>query len=126
MSARMSGAAALDASAIGLSGLCLIHCLALPFLAAFLPVAGLWAEAEWVHKAFVVAALPISGFVILRAWRRRADKIFVGLAGMGLVLLSLGAFAEPLHDNETQLTITGALTLAGGHFWRWHRDSPHR
>ena len=42
-----------DTVAIGLSGLCLAHCLALPIFASLLPIAGAWAEAAWVHWLFV-------------------------------------------------------------------------
>ncbi len=36
----------LDSSAIALSGLCLLHCLALPLLAATLPLLGAWSRAR--------------------------------------------------------------------------------
>ncbi|WP_159088803.1 MerC family mercury resistance protein, partial [Xanthomonas fragariae] len=41
-------ASLLDSSSIALSGLCLLHCLALPLLAAALPLFGAWSQAEWV------------------------------------------------------------------------------
>ncbi|WP_162953530.1 MerC family mercury resistance protein, partial [Pseudomonas aeruginosa] len=44
-----ASASALDSSAIALSSLCLLHCLALPLLAAALPLLGRWEQAEWVH-----------------------------------------------------------------------------
>ena len=49
-----------DISAIGLSTLCLIHCLGLPLLIALAPAAFSWADTEWLHKAFVLLALVIS------------------------------------------------------------------
>ena len=49
-----------DTVAIGLSGLCLAHCLALPIFASLLPIAGAWAEAAWVHWLFVGIAAPVS------------------------------------------------------------------
>jgi len=119
MDAPPARAAAIDASAITLSGLCLIHCLALPLAAAFLPVAGVLAEAEWVHKAFVAAALPISGFAILRSLNSPGGGIFSALAIAGLGLLVAAAFVENLHDHETPLTVTGAGLLASAHIWRW-------
>jgi hypothetical protein len=116
---RPARAAAIDASAMTLSGLCLIHCLLLPLVAVSLPVAGVLAEAEWVHKAFVAAALPISGFAIARSWNRPSAAGFAWLALTGLALLCAGAFVEPLHDHETALTVLGAVILAGAHLWRW-------
>lgn len=111
--------AALDASAITLSALCLIHCLALPLLAAVLPIAGLFAEAEWVHKAFVATAVPITGLVVLRGWPHQGGKAFAALAVTGLGLLAGAAFIEALHDLETALTVAGACLLAAAHAWHW-------
>ena len=56
---KSPSAALLDAGAVALSSLCLLHCLALPLLAAALPLFGVWAEAEWVHLVFVAIALPL-------------------------------------------------------------------
>ena len=114
-------AAAIDGVAISLSGLCLIHCLALPVVSAVLPVAGSWAEIEWINKAFVVAALPFS---LLALASERATGIIGGLIASGFVLLAAAAFAEPLHDHETSLTLLGAVLLASGHVLRWNRSYP--
>ena len=112
-------AAAIDGVAISLSGLCLIHCLALPVVSAILPIAGSWAEIEWIHKAFVVAALPFS---LLALASERATGIIGGLIASGFILLAAAAFAEPLHDHETALTLLGGLLLASGHALRWSRS----
>lgn len=114
----------IDASAITLSGLCVVHCLALPLLAVLLPIAGIWAEAEWVHKTFVILALPLSGIAILRGIESRRWALFAGLAVTGLALLIGAAFVEALHHIETPLTVLGATALAAAHIWRWahHRS----
>ena len=111
-------AAAIDGVAISLSGLCLIHCLVLPIASAMLPIAGSWAEIEWIHKAFVVAALPFS---LLALTSGRTTGLIGGLIASGFILLAAAAFAEPLHDYETGLTLFGGLLLASGHAWRWGR-----
>lgn len=64
---KSPSAALLDAGAVALSSLCLLHCLALPLLAAALPLFGTWAEAEWVHLLFVAIALPLTGYALWRA-----------------------------------------------------------
>lgn len=110
-----------DVSAISLSALCLIHCLALPFLAAVLPVAASLSDAEWLHKAFVLTALPLSGWVIFQESVFRRVTWFIPLALGGLALLLAAAFAEPLHDYETPLTIAGAVLLASAHGLRWRQ-----
>jgi chromate transport protein ChrA len=118
----------LDASAIGLSGLCLIHCLALPVLTAFLPIAGTLSEAEWIHKLLVLLALPVSGIVIRTSLRTGRNTAFIVYAVAGLVLLVGAAFIEALHDLETPLTVIGAALLAGAHGYRFasHRQVSHR
>ncbi len=114
--------ASVDVAAVGLSGLCLIHCLALPLLSAFLPVAGAIAEAEWVHTAFVLAAWPVSGSAIWRSLSRKSLWPFSTAAGAGLIVLTAAAFVEALHDHETLLTVIGAIVLAGAHLWRFMRQ----
>ncbi|MEM7329882.1 MAG: MerC domain-containing protein [Pseudomonadota bacterium] len=116
MAGRTSGAAVIDGSAIVLSSLCLIHCLALPLLSAILPIAGVWAEAEWLHKAFVIAALPFS---LIGLQSKRVSWATSVLIVSGLAMLLAGAFVEALHDYETLLTVAGALVLATGHIMRW-------
>ena len=118
MTTHAPRAAAIDGVAISLSGLCLIHCLLLPVVSAMLPLAGSWAEIEWAHKAFVVAALPFSLLALASA---RATGIIGGLIASGFILLAAAAFAEPLHDQETAMTLMGGLLLAGGHALRWSR-----
>ena len=121
MSYRYSRTA--DASAITLSSLCLVHCLALPVLATVLPVAGVFAEAEWLHKGLVLAAIPISGSVILRSKDQQYALGFAVLAIAGLAQLVAAAFVEPLHDYEKPLTVIGALMLASAHILRWNRHT---
>ena len=117
---------AVDAGAITVSSLCLIHCLALPVLAGVLPLAGAWAEAEWVHKVFVLFAIPISGYAVFAKGARFRDPLFVFLATLGLTLLTAAAFVEALHDFEQPMTAAGALIVAAAHVWRWrrHREKP--
>ena len=115
----------IDASAITLSGLCLIHCLALPIVAVALPLAGMLAEAEWVHRAFVLLAVPISCLAMVRSIAAPGGVSFAILALVGLTLLLAAAFLEPLHEVETLVTVAGALLLATAHIWRWIKNRPH-
>ena len=112
-----------DASAIALSGLCLVHCLALPFIAVSLPIVGAFAEAEWIHKALVLAALPLTGFVIWQSLNKQFEPGFTLLAVAGLAQLFAAAFIEPLHDYEKSLTFLGATMLAAAHLWRWSKHT---
>ena len=120
MSTTPSRAAAIDAPAIAFSGLCFIHCLILPVLSASLPSLGVLAEAEWLHKAFVFAALPFS---LIALASKQTSAVAGGLIVVGFSLLVAGAFVEALHDYETLLTVTGAIVLASGHVVRWVRTN---
>lgn len=116
----------LDGSAIGLSGLCLAHCLLLPLAAAMLPVLGAWADTEWVHGLFVLIAAPLSGLALLTRWKGDPGLAPVlGLAASGLVLLVLGAFVAEGKAAETGLTVAGSLCLASAHYWNWRRRTAH-
>ncbi|MEM9618879.1 MAG: MerC domain-containing protein [Pseudomonadota bacterium] len=119
-----ANAPTLDAAAVGLSFMCLIHCLALPVISAFLPLASVLAEAEWVHQFLVLIALPITALAIARHRKSRVRFSFIIPAVIGLVLLLAAGFVESLHDSETQLTMIGAMLLALAHAWRWaHRSA---
>ena len=115
-----------DASAIVLSTLCLIHCLALPLLAAALPLLGVWAEEEWVHVVFVAIALPLTGLALWRAHRRRRLPVALrALAASGLTGLWAGTLAWPSEAWEAPITVAGSLMLASAHVWNWKRQHRH-
>ena len=115
-------AALLDVSALALSSLCLLHCLALPLMAAALPLLGAWAAAEWVHLVFVAIALPITGMALWRAHQQQPlPTVAWAVATLGLGLLLAGALGWPSHDAETPLTVAGSLLLAGTHVWNARR-----
>lgn len=119
-------AALFDISAITLSMLCLIHCLALPLLAAALPLLGVWAEKEWVHVAFVLIAMPLTSLALWRAHRRRRlPSALRVLAALGLAGLAAGALGWPREAWETPITVAGSLMLAGAHVWNWSRYHRH-
>ncbi|MEM6625198.1 MAG: MerC domain-containing protein [Pseudomonadota bacterium] len=119
MTARPLQTTAVDMSAIAVSGLCLLHCLALPLIIAFLPTATLWVGSEWVHQGFVVIALLLFLSATLNIQGMKGRAAFVSLAGLGLAFLFAGAFVEALHDFEVQLTVAGAILLAAAHALRW-------
>lgn len=114
-----------DAAAIGLSCLCMVHCLALPLIAGLLPVLGLFAEAPWVHWAFALTSAPIAAWTLTRPTPngRRASGL-IGLGALGVTLLFLAAAEWPSHEMETQITIAGGLLLSVAHLMNWRRR-PH-
>lgn len=123
---KVSTAKMLDASAMGLSALCMVHCLALPALALVLPFLGLWARAEWVHVVFILIAAPIAAlaFVDLRTKRPHAWPLAIA-AAFGLALMLAGALETPWSALERPLTVLGGLVLASAHLANWRRRHNH-
>ena len=107
-----------DAVSAGLSGLCLLHCLALPAIVSLSPIFGVISQ-EWVHQALVIMAVPVSLSVLSKFQRgpSRIATIFLILGGLSFLIA--GAFVEQLHDYEKQLTVMGGLMLAVTHTVRW-------
>ncbi len=103
-----------DAGGMTLSGLCLVHCLVLPFLGALLPLAGALAEDERVHIAVVALAAPAAWFAFAKTFRRHWTWWWLPLMGFaGLGLLIAGLFAGEPH--EVAFTVAGGVTLAAAH-----------
>lgn len=116
-----SSALRLDAYAIALSALCLVHCLAPIFIPLSVPLLSELFEEEIAHRALVVLALPASAFILLRA-RPIRPAAFVPLVALGSVALLGGAFVEALARYETALTVAGSVSLAVAHGLRlWVR-----
>ncbi|MDC7684621.1 MerC domain-containing protein [Asticcacaulis sp. BYS171W] len=105
---------AFDLMAMGLSGLCLIHCLVLPVAFAALPFLGMFNDHPLIHQGLAVLAAPISVYALARSggWRH---PLRPGLALVGLGLLWAAAFWPPFHDYETVMSVAGAVGLAGLH-----------
>lgn len=105
--------------AASLSGLCLIHCLALPMLASLLPLLGRFSEWEWVHQSLVLLAAPATLWVVWLTRQDRSLRWFRVQAMGALLLLLAAAFSESLADWEESMTIVGATVLGGAHLLRW-------
>ncbi|WP_428385586.1 MerC domain-containing protein [Nevskia ramosa] len=110
----------LDALAMLLSGLCLIHCLALPLLVAALPLAASSLVAdERFHQWLLLGAVPTSVIALGWGWRRHRDNLVAWLGVIGLILMVFAAFgiqAELIDAHgERVLTVIGAVMLAVAH-----------
>lgn len=110
----------LDALAMLLSGLCLVHCLALPLLVAALPLAASSLVAdERFHQWLLLGAVPTSVIALGWGWRRHRAAVVAWLGIIGLMLMVFAAFGvhTGLIDDhgERVLTVIGALALAIAH-----------
>ena len=106
-----------DRAATALSALCIVHCLALPVVASASPFLTVLAEADWVHWLFAGLAVVISASVPMRDPTARTLG-FLAPAGLGIVFLMVGVFADELGTDETIVTVVGGLLVAFAHIRR--------
>ena len=108
-----------DKTAIGLSLLCAVHCLALPVAAALLPsMAGLGLEDETFHNWIVVVVIPLSTVTLFLGCRKHRQLGVLGTGMFGLLLLSLTPLLghELLGEfRERLLTLAGSALIAASH-----------
>ncbi len=109
----------LDGAAVGLSGLCLLHCLALPFFVGALPMLMPFSESH-LHAQMLFVAVPLSAIAIGLGYARHRNTrvLLAAVAGMSLLVAgatvahgSLGLVADRL------FTVSGSLVLAAAHLW---------
>ena len=114
---RWSPAARLDLYAVGLSTLCVLHCVTLPIFVSLMPVAAQAAESELVHRILVVAAVPVSLSVIWKTRPVHGNGLFFAAVLVGLVVLLLAAFMEAVSPYEELITVAGGVLLGSAHLW---------
>ncbi|MDZ7644836.1 MAG: MerC domain-containing protein [Woeseiaceae bacterium] len=107
----------LDRVAIALSGLCLLHCLALPLALVLVPFAGALADSHW-HAPMLALAVPASAAAIVIGYRRHGNRALLawGFAGLA-ILVAGGTVAHAWYGDlvDKTLTIVGSLLLATVH-----------
>lgn len=108
-----------DNTAISLSLLCIIHCLALPLIIVMLPALTIFnLQDEAVHFWMLAAVIPTSLFALTVGCRKHTNYNVMGLGIVGLTIILASAFVG--HDllgqtGETVLTTVGAIIIAVGH-----------
>lgn len=105
---------AIDRLAIGLSGFCLVHCLASAIFVAMLASAGGLLLDPMVHEVGLFMAI---GLGVIALGRGIADHGFMmpsAVGGLGLGVMS-GALMIPHGEASTIYTVLGVMILALGH-----------
>ena len=109
----------LDRSAIGLSFLCVLHCLAVPLTLILMPsLAALPIADERVHLLLVLLVLPTSTVALTLGCRQHGLKHILawGLTGIAILVLAAGLGEEFLGEyGEKMLTVVGSVLVAVGH-----------
>jgi len=110
----------LDKSAIGLSGLCAIHCLLLPVFLQFFPVVFLSKLGdESIHQLLLVFVVPVSAIALFVGCKKHKQSKALVTAGFGIALMILALTHG--HDlfgeyGEKALTLVGAALVALSHW----------
>lgn len=109
----------LDGAAVGLSALCLIHCLALPLLVAGLPFLTQFSEGH-LHAQMLFVVLPLSIVALGLGFRHHRRMLIVLAGAVGMLTLYVGATVAHAQWGlaaDRSFTIVGALILATAHFY---------
>ena len=113
----------LDGAAVVLSGLCLLHCLALPLVVAGVPFLAQFAETH-LHYQVLILVIPLSVLALGLGYRRHRDWRILLAGAFGMTLLVIGATVA--HSQlglaaDRLFTVIGSLVLATAHFFNSYR-----
>ncbi len=113
-----------DKTAIGLSFVCTLHCLALPLLLLTLPaITALNLMDEAFHLWMLMVVVPVSLLALSMGCKKHKNLNVLLVSSVGLILLVAAAFVG--HDllgeaGEKTMTLVGALCISVGHYFN-HR-----
>jgi hypothetical protein len=114
MASRPIPTSRLDRIAMGLSGLCAVHCVATAVLLGLVASAGGLLGKPIIHEVGLTLAMILGAIALGRGIREHG---FVLPSAIGAAGLAVMAYAMTLHETgyEPALTILGVAVLAFGH-----------
>ena len=104
----------LDRMAIGLSGLCIVHCLATAMLFALLSAAGGLLGSPWVHELGLTLAMLLGAVALGHGIVEHGYMMPSAVGSLGLGVMA-GALSLPHDGTEALYTMVGVGILALGH-----------
>lgn len=104
----------LDRLAIGLSGLCLVHCLGTTVVLALLASAGGFLGAPIIHEVGLGLAMLLGGLSLGKGIFDHGYTMPSAVGGLGLGVMA-GALTMPHDGTEALYTMIGVGILALGH-----------
>jgi hypothetical protein len=114
MNAIILSTSRLDRIAMGLSGLCLVHCLATTVLLALLSAAGGFLGSPLIHEVGLTLAMVMGAFSLGRGILEHGYSMPSAVGGLGLGVMA-GALTLPHDGTEALYTVVGVGILALGH-----------
>jgi hypothetical protein len=104
----------LDRIAMGLSGLCLVHCLATAVLLGLVSAAGGILGAPIIHEVGLTLAMVLGSIALGRGILEHGFMMPSAVGGLGLGVMA-GALTMPHNGTEALYTVIGVMILALGH-----------
>ncbi len=104
----------LDRYAIGLSGLCMVHCLGTSVFLALVASVGHSLGANWIHEVGLVLAMMMGALALGRGIMEHGYMMPSSVGGLGLGVMA-GALTLPHDGTEALFTVVGVAILALGH-----------
>ena len=104
----------LDRMAMGLSGLCLVHCLATAVVIGLLASAGGFLGSPAIHEIGLAIAMVFASIALGRGILEHGYSMPSAVGGLGLGVMA-GALTMPHDGSEAVYTVLGVAILALGH-----------
>ncbi|HZC37510.1 MAG TPA: MerC domain-containing protein [Sphingomicrobium sp.] len=104
----------LDRIAMGLSGLCLVHCIGTAILLGLLASAGGILGSPIIHEVGLTLAMIIGSFALGRGILEHGFMLPSAIGALGLGVMA-GALSLPEGGHEPLYTVAGVMILALGH-----------
>jgi hypothetical protein len=105
----------LDGLAIGLSGLCAIHCMATAIAMALLSSAASVLAAPVIHEGGLVIAMVLGSLALGHGAYRHGLLLPVAIGALGLGVMAGALSLEHGTGGEMLYTLVGVFLLAFGH-----------
>ena len=110
-----------DKTGIVLSTICILHCLLMPVISAYLLVLGMnLGSDDLFHRLFLLVLAGAGLLAFLPGMRKHSDHRVLFLAGFGFAILAFMAFVGHDvvgHEREAFVNITGSVILIFAHIW---------
>lgn len=104
----------LDRIAMGISGLCVVHCVATAVLLGLLASAGGLLGRPIVHEVGLTLAMIVGAVALGRGFKEHGFMLPASVGAMGLGVMA-GALSLPEGGPEPVYTVAGVLIVALGH-----------
>lgn len=114
MTALLAGPGRLDRLAIGLSGLCLVHCVATAVFIALVSSIGGLLGTHIIHEVGLSMAMALGAIALGRGVVEHGFMLPVAVGALGLGVMA-GALQLPHNGTEALYTMLGVGILALGH-----------